>query len=872
MRVGFAGLAAASLAGLIAVNVGSPAQAAEDSTLTVKWLGDSGTASAFQPNRDTSGFEYDEFKNISVSVQQTKNLVDQAVVVSVSGFQSGTLGATDGAGSDWTDAMNFMQAMQCWGNPASADFRNTCEWGGKNVANNGLGRSVYSDNVYRLAPRDASPSADTTKDVPFKTVTGETVTGRYVPGAKPDTFDYPLLSYFGPNTTSEVSSARIKDNGTGTFDFQMQSDNTAPQLGCGSPDHLRCWLVLVPRGSVFGGDGQNCSSVQKADLSFYSDGESDAIQGGSPVNTQCHYWDNRIVVPLDFNPVSAACPGGAEQRVVGAQLLIGAFSSWQPKLCTAANGAYSFASNPDSVARDQLLDGDTKLAFSSYPIVRNDLDTDELKNEFDTTTLSYAPVAIGALTISYYAEGPSGRITTLRLTPRLMAKLLTQSYAFEVPGATGEGNGQTHLNPINRSYRLMSDDPDFRAANPDWALYRTNPSLVLPGPSGADAIAQLWKWVQSDADARDFLNGKPDPWKMTVNPYFLPSGNPAALVPQYDDTNTLIVDSLGQPVLKPVGLSFADGSPLPLSSRVIDYFPLADQTEVPHSLTTGIALAQGIRTRIGSLAFLPYANDFPSAAVTTFRANPGARTVWDPSAIDAAGETGAWVSPGPQVPGQRFVIAVTDLASSSQYDLSIAQLGAANGSGFVIPTTQTMAAALTSGLTTLSSGAVKQVDPAGVSADAYPLTTVVYSIVNLTSATKAQLQTYSAMLTYVAGDGQVSGVQPGQLPAGYLPLTADMVNQTRAAATAMASYTPPAVSSGDGAGDGSYSGGGSTPDQVVGEPTKPTVSDLPQVKEPGKTPAVAASPANTPILAISLGVGLLGSILAPVLLRGRREW
>jgi hypothetical protein len=875
-RVAFAGLAAVSLVGLIAVNAGSSATAAEQSSITVNWLGDSSAASQFQPARSASGpegFEYNEFKNISVSVAQSKNLVDQAVVVSVSGFQNGTTDATDGGGPTYSDAMNFMQAMQCWGDPASPDFRTTCEWGGKNVTKNGLGYSVYGDNVYRVAPGDTAPSADTTRDVPFKPVSGSSVTGRYVLDSKGN-ISYPILTQFGPNTTNEVSSARIKSDGTGTFDFQMQTSISAPQMGCGSPDHLRCWLVLVPRGTVFGGNGRECSSALQTDVSLspFTFGEADSLQGGSPINSGCKYWANRIVVPLDFNPVAAPCPGGAEVRVVGAQLLISAMSSWQPKLCSAAGGAFSFASNPDSVARDQLLDQGTNIAFSSYPIVRKNLDTDQLQNEFDTTTLSYAPVAIGALTLSYFAEGPSGRITSLKLTPRLVAKLLTQSYAFEVPGSSSEGNGQTQLGAVNRSYRLMADDPDFRAVNPDYALYRTNPSLVLPGPSGADAIAQLWKWVQSDSDARDFLDGKGDPWHMTVNPYYLPVGNSAAKVPQYDNNNQLIVDALGQPVLKAVGNANVDGSPLSLSAASIDTFPLSDQSEVPHKLDGGI------RTRIGSLAFLPYAIDFPSAAVIAFRTNPGPRIVWDPNAIDAAGDAGAWASPGPQLPGQRFVIAVTDLASSTQFDLSVAQLQAANGSTFVVPSTASMTAAMSSGLTTTSVAAVQQVDPAKVSTDSYPLTTVVYAIVNLSASSKANLQSYSSMINYAVGDGQVAGVQPGQLPPGYLPLTSALVGQSKAAAMAMASYTAPAISSynpGTGSPDlasGGYSPGESSGSIAVGSPATPSAESIAPEATPAKTPAVADTPLTNSALAISLGVGLAGSLLSPLLLRGRRQW
>ena len=881
-------IAVGSAAGLalFAVAPGARAAAPVDSSITVSWSADASSASGYQPARDPKGFEYNEFKNIKVKVAQTANLIDQAVQIDMSGFLGGTTQLSDYAGQTWTSAQNFMQAMQCWGpDPSAANFKDTCEWGGRYVqtSSNGLGNSVYRDNVFRVAERDVPANAVNPIDVPFTSVDGTSVSGRETIDSSKNTI-YPVLNVFGPSSTNEVQSALVNNDGTGSFDFEAQSANTAPQLGCGSPTHLSCWLVLVPRGTISGGTGPACTNLLDNNFQQYTLGEQNVIQAGSPLNPGCEYWNNRMVVPLQFNPVTLPCTNGNEVSLIGSQLVIGAMASWQPALCTAAAAPFSFVSNPDSVARIQLLEtsssdtssGAPRLAFTSYPLARTDFaDYPNDQTLYDATQFSYAPVAIGATAVSFLADGRNGQITSLVLSPRLLAKLLTQSYGFEVPSSPSDADiksGDTfihvdkaQLGVANQSYNFFSDDPDFRFLNPNWGQFVSNPALVLPGPSGADSIKQIWKWIQSDADARDFLNGKADPWGMTVNPYYLPSGAAGAKVPTFDQTTGAL-----NPTPLVVGNSNLDGSPMSLATTSIDYFPKLDASTVPHVLSGPTAP----KSRFDSVQFAPYVDDFVKSAKTTFRADPGAKVSWNPTAINSSGIVGDWVSAGPQLVGQRFTIGITDVAAAIRYNLPVASLRAANGTASTLPTSATMAAAISSGLSTTSSAAVSQVDPAKVSASGYPLTTVVYAAVNLTSSSAATLVTLSKMIKYVTSDGQTIGTLPGQLPLGYLPLTSDMVNQANAAATSTASYRPSAATSTSGASQASdpYSAGltgnetatATGPVATTGPSTKPI-----DATTPGTTPKVDAPPIIQAGLALSLGFGLVGALVSPVLFRGR---
>ncbi len=854
-------LALISVASVIPLGESANAAVAS-SSVTVKWTGDRSSASAFQPTRDESSPHFPEFANLAITVAQTTGVVDQALRVSVTGF-AGTRSSTDFG----TNAQNFLQAMQCWGDdPLADDFVETCQWGGKYTSNNGLGNSVYPDVTQRVASRDNDVAHPTDFDVPFRTVDGQVISGKnqVVNGA----VKYPILDYFGPSTTNEVASARVGSDGAGSFDFEAQTADQAPQLGCGTTAHLRCWLVVVPRGTVFGGIGAACSSIRDPGNAYalYPYGRANSIQAGSPVNTNCDYWDNRIVIPLDFAPVGSNCAiGSTEFRVVGSQLMVGAMSSWQPALCTSLKSTFSFATNPDAIARAQVIEDGVnapRLAYSGYPVSSGELATEDERTLLAKTKMAYAPVAISAVAIAFVAEFDGGRQEKLVLSARLVAKLLTQSYRFTVPSNSSDPTkNYAHLGVQNQKYAYFNQDPDFRALNPtNYNQFTSNPAIVLPGPSGADAIRQVWRWILADNDARAFLDGAADPWGMTVNPYYLPKGNPNAIVPWWLDDAKVYMEP---PVTRAVGLTKLDGSPQSLSATVLDTFPKDDESLVPLNLTIE-------KSRFDTIQFSPYTENLLTAARQAFRADPNAKTIWDPVKTNAAGESGDWVSSGPQLPGAKFVIAITDSPSAVRYGLSAAAIRLPNSTATAVPDAAGMSAALAA-LTPTTVASIKQVDPALVTTGGYPLTIVTYAAVNMSASTQAERTTIANMLTQITTNGQVSGTATGNLPIGYLPLTAQLQAQATAAANQVriypaipttASSTTPQASSGSAVVD---------PYAADAAPVSESATDPAGVTEgPAFTAASSTGPLERSGVLIALGLGVAGLLFAPILFRGRR--
>ncbi len=350
----------------------------------------------------------------------------------------------------------------------------------------------------------------------------------------------------------------------------------------------------------------------------------------------------------------------------------------------------------------------------------------------------YAPVAISGMTIVANVDrqmpfrDPTGkavppdlvpadiqakvgtRLDTINLTPRLLAKALTQSYPFDLAfGAATNVAG----NPFD-----MSRDPDFIAVNPDikpqgyTQLFPNSIGRMFVTAGLSDSADTVWRYILSDADARNFLAGKPDPWGMVLNAKYR-------------------------------------GISLPTNS-----FPRADLgCTIPSNVPTGFDLPNC------TLDVYPYAGSFGSAARAVSRGESGRRDVARAGAVNSYG-----LSPNQQF-GERSLLGLTDTSSAARYDQVTIALRNKAGA-FVTPTRASMSAAV--------SHMVE--DSAGVSSSptsprrTRPPTRSRWSRTPRASRrglTANQRADYSRLLMFAASQGQVPGTAAGNLPEGYVPLT-----------------------------------------------------------------------------------------------------
>jgi hypothetical protein len=168
------------------------------------------------------------------------------------------------------------------------------------------------------------------------------------------------------------------------------------------------------------------------------------------------------------------------------------------------------------------------------------------------------------------------------------------------------------------------------------------------------------------------------------------------------------------------------------------------------------------------------------------------------------------------------MLGITPLADDARYDLQTAALQTTTGT-FVAPSNASLEATTNLLQPDTSSGTwpipYSQFETA-LGSSAYPGTLVVYAAVPTSGLAPTAAADYAAMLTFAAGPGQTPGEGIGQLPPGYLPLTAadglgGLAAYTVAAAADVAAQNgqvPPLTpASGGSGGSGSSASAGSAP-------------------------------------------------------------
>lgn len=553
------------------------------------------------------GYFGDDFSPLTITVSQTRDLVSQAISVRWTGgtptrekpFTPGTIGT------------NYLQIMQCWGDPAAAGdplglkFRETCQWGGAPESSNGR-RSLLSGQSLETLPADAQM-------VPFLSAsTGErsadgSASQSFPPqpcgaGLCPGTDTSTLSPFFSQFTTNEVYQAVTTISGTGEATFEVQTAVQSPHLGCGNPDRLRCWLVVVPRGER-GPSGQ-------VDEFFFG-----------PLAAAA--WQDRIVVPLDFVPRTNPCPiGAAERRTIGTEFIVGAMGSWQPAMCASSSKIFGYAPVGDSETARALRSQSQGAAGLGFTI-------DTVTPAPGGPTIFHAPVAINSAVIAFnidvridpgtapppeYQLLQGTQVKDLNLTPLTVAKLLTQYYKRDVPG----GNDPQIAPHVKDNPRTVRDDPQFLADNEVFKYFPASPpvdGLMVTGDNSV-AAREVWRWVLADPEARAFLTGP------SLNVYYKPLFQDGNVPPNFpkDDPTTFKPDP----------------------NAAVPYTTIHLRPPVP-------GLEDGARQAL--------------------RADARSQVVWDVLSIPPRYRPQA-----PTEYGKRFSLVITDAASAARYGLPTAKL------------------------------------------------------------------------------------------------------------------------------------------------------------------------------------------------------
>jgi hypothetical protein len=452
-------------------------------------------------------------------------------------------------------------------------------------------------------------------------------------------------------------------------------------------------------------------------------------------------------------------------NVYGSELLIQATTQWSASFCLdPSKTPFRHVQYSDAQARNLLTqtlssadppEGSVEAIFDSYP-----------PTSPYPRPVAHAPIAATGFAISYAIDDENGHsYAQLRLTPRLLAKLLTESYTVQedLQQIYRYNAGYYGLvNPMRNNPLNITFDPEFKALNPgipsnSSADAGARAALISVG-SDSDVVHALTSYINADPEARAWLDGTPDPWGMQVNPNYRGISLPVSTMPLLDTYSY------------PAGYG-ADGT-CTASLPPVPYLPLADAP-------------------IARLADIAQAVQY---------AVPGAQTRCSITASqDGINNFYQWTRAQRQSVGSRFVLGLTSLADARRYGLSTAALQTTSSADptakyttaakrtFVAPTDASLrAAGAMLKFADDSAGWPVPYDALQGAAKAYPGTMIVYLDVPTTGLPPADAKAYAALLTFLAGPGQQPGEKSGQLPAGYLPLTAPNGLSSLAAYTAKA--------------------------------------------------------------------------------------
>jgi hypothetical protein len=583
------------------------------------------------------------------------------------------------------------------------------------------------------------------------------------------------------NTTYGVSSLQ----GTGSSQFRITTAETNESLGCSNT--VPCALAIIPV------EGISCDpsgdSLPPADR-VPSDLEAEAYQlcsedaapntlgnmaangetGQEPlaVSGQLWWsasnWRNRILVPLKFSPPLPACSlasASAPVPIVGAYQMLEATQQWTPHFCL----------NSRLFALEQEVSGEQEAQNQlEQDVADKTLGPNEVDAVFQGTSPSspftghvvQAPTAATGFAIVFDIVNQFGKpYTTVRLDARLLAKLLTESYPAETAiqdDDTALQNPTTHKpNPLN-----MAEDPEFQALNPTipaaeiGKIAGDSAATLLAMSGDSDMMWALTSYINADPEARAWLNGTADPWGMVVNPKYKGIKLPLTQWP--------LLDAYVSPALA-LSNQCLEQSPAPYLNLVAA--PLDSIAEITLDMEFDISESQ-----------------------TNCNSSGGA-------------EFASLGSVGREFPGETFIFGITSLADAEQFGLPMASLETQGGSTsdatfssdagrtFVAPSTASLKAAVAMMEPDNKAGSwtvpYAKMRTAKAGKAAYPGTMLISTDVPTHGLTKLLAKDYGEFLDFAAGPGQHPGLSVGDLPPGYLSLTAangagKMVAYTKAAA------------------------------------------------------------------------------------------
>ncbi|QCW50018.2 hypothetical protein FE634_05645 [Nocardioides dongxiaopingii] len=594
----------------------------------------------------------------------------------------------------------------------------------------------------------------------------------------------PEAAVGGAFPPAEVAAFTDLD-GNGSVQFEVRSNVENESLGCSH--EVDCSIVVLPIVGL--SCDQEAAEPTRLDRECRSSGvfgagssnftNLGAAQAVSPsLWWSASNWRHRFTIPITFGLPPSVCDVLDSRSPVGfygSELLAQAALQWAPAYCLDEE-RFKFELNQmsDIAGFNLMQEGRAPAAVVSS------------EHERTGGPVGYAPTALTGFGIGYVVDRPdnAGELTDLRLTPRLIAKLLTQSYL-------GSDLGRGHPGMTDNLLAIV-EDPEFQALNRGLSTNAQEAAATLLALSDdSDVIQQLTEYIAQDRAAMAFVRGRPDESGMVVNPSYRGIELPRAEWPLLDtyvpetqdvcrtDNPAVYFNQLAAPVtrLRQVAEAVLDGWP-------------NVQTRCERDPATG-------RDKTGRVDQQSY--------------------------------------------GSRFMLGIVSLGDAARYGLRVARLRTAPGT-FVAPTERALGAAI--GISEQAGPrrpfALDQADVVR-NRQAYPGTMVVYTAARTRGLEKDVAADVASFIRIATTEGQRQGSGNGRLPGGFVPIratgpTAKLLASAREVADAVEAQTPRPAEPTEEPDVDDGGGGGTQPPGVT-----PTEDDL----TPPSDPVPSAAPTTT---------------------------
>jgi hypothetical protein len=535
-------------------------------------------------------------------------------------------------------------------------------------------------------------------------------------------------------------------------------------------------------------------------------GQPDFVSGSAPFSlsgqSRACWAADRIVIPLSFAPTPDLCPTKTPQFLAaGSPMMQLQVNQWTTSWCTGSGGlAVQYAVGAESNARDRFLAG-AQVGGASTDMALVTLPADPSAQQGSKRKFTYAPLANSGTGIAFALDdvATGAQIDRMVLSPRLLAKLTTQSYTLRYGCTNGQPGqpppGQTpqpgeYCDPavLKNPYSVF-DDQEFRSLNQDCrpvgqvagyacgahdanaaqGLVAYNdfpsdstdisglgaflPTVLLPE---SDMTYDLTGMVGADSGATDFLHGKTDPWGMHVNNNYVGVSYPVPNFSVRDNGAT----NPGNPAS--TCAKNAPGNPDPLNCDNSVGFWNGTMNNSWNFQTDLDTIARDLAT------LKPTAQE-PDLACPS----PNTNTCNNPSSLINVGLP-------TQFTGLRGLTSQLDLGDIENYQFPAASI--VNASGTPVAPSQASVLAAVKDMKTNPDGITQYYDFASTDKNAYPLSMTDYAMVPTCGLSKSEAAAIAEFLTRAGTTGQVQGQAPGQLGQGYYPLTAAQKAQTLKAA------------------------------------------------------------------------------------------